>query len=84
MAQVEAILDLKRWGNGLGVRLPPVVARAAHLFVNQRVRVVVEAGLVIITPVACAGITLKQRLAMFDPARHGGEAMATKPLGVEI
>ena len=28
-------------------------------------------------------LTLEQRLARFDPARHGGEAMASEPLGQE-
>jgi antitoxin MazE len=38
----EAVLDIKQWGNNLGVRLPAAVARAAHLHVNQRVRISVE------------------------------------------
>jgi antitoxin MazE len=38
---------------------------------------------VIITPVENARLTLEQRLARFDPARHGGEAMRTTDLGVE-
>jgi antitoxin MazE len=83
MTQAEAVLDLKQWGNNLGVRLPAVVARAAHLHVNQRVRVAVEDGRVIITPVDDESLTLEQRLALFDPARHGGEVMATEPLGAE-
>jgi antitoxin MazE len=83
MTQAEAVLDLKQWGNNLGVRLPMVVARAAHLHVNQKVRVAVEDGRVIITPVEDASLTLEQRLALFDPARHGGEAMEAEPLGAE-
>ncbi len=34
----EAELDIKQWGNSLGVRLPVAVARAAHLHLDQRVR----------------------------------------------
>lgn len=84
MAPVEAILDLKQWGNNLGVRLPVNVARAAHLHVDQRVRVAVEQGHVVITPIDDAPLTLEQRLARFDPVRHGGEVMATdEPLGAE-
>lgn len=79
----EAVLDIKQWGNNLGVRLPAAVAREAHLHVHQRVRVSVEAGQVLITPVDQAPLTLAQRLALFDPARHGGEAMATALLGAE-
>lgn len=79
----EAILDIKHWGNNLGVRLPAAVARAANLHADQRVRVEVEAGRVIITPVADAPVTLEQRLARYDPARHGGEAMVSVAVGAE-
>ncbi len=79
----EAVLDIKNWGNNLGVRLPAAVARAAHLRADQRVRVAVEQGRVIITPVEDAPVTLEQRLARYDPARHGGEAMASAALGAE-
>lgn len=79
----EAVLDIKQWGNNLGVRLPAAVARAAHLHADQRVRVAVEKGRVVITPVADAPLTLEQRLALFDPARHGGEAMAGESVGAE-
>jgi antitoxin MazE len=40
----EAVLDIKQWGNNLGVRLPAVVAKAANLHVDQRVRLSVEDG----------------------------------------
>jgi antitoxin MazE len=80
----EAILDIKQWGNNLGVRLPAAVAREAHLHVDQRVRVSVEGAQVIITPFDDSRLTLEQRLAAFDPARHGGEQMGTtQTLGAE-
>ena len=79
----EAVLDIKQWGNSLGVRLPAAVARDAHLHVDQRVRVSVEGGQVVITPVTDASLTLEQRLARFDPVRHGGEVMASKNIGAE-
>lgn len=79
----DVTLDIKRWGNSLGVRLPAAVARAARLREDQRVRISVEGTRVVIEPLAQADDTLAARLARFDPARHGGEAMATGPLGVE-
>jgi antitoxin MazE len=79
----EVFLDIKRWGNNLGVRLPAAVARAAHLHADQRVRVSVEEGLIVIRPETEAVLSLEQRLAQFDPERHGGEAMATRPIGAE-
>ncbi|NNM69204.1 MAG: AbrB/MazE/SpoVT family DNA-binding domain-containing protein [Gallionella sp.] len=80
----EAVLDIKQWGNNLGVRLPVAVARAAHLYADQRVRVTVQGDQVIITPVVDAPLTLEQRLAQYDPERHGGEQMVTtQTLGAE-
>jgi antitoxin MazE len=80
----EVILDIKTWGNNLGVRLPAAIAREAHLSVNQRVRLSVVEGHVIIVPVLNEPLTLEERLANFDPARHGGEVMiAEQRLGAE-
>ena len=80
----EAVLDIKQWGNNQGVRLPAAVAREARLHVDQRVRVAVEGDQVVITPVDDSRLTLEQRLAAYDPKRHGGERMATtKTLGAE-
>ena len=70
----EVILDIKTWGNNLGVRLPAAIARAAHLHVNQRVKLSVVDNQVVITPVD-EPLTLEERLAKFDPVQHGGEVM---------
>lgn len=80
----EAVLDIKHWGNNLGVRLPVAIAQAAHLHADQRVSITVEGERVIITPIRDEAPTLSQRLARFDPERHGGEAMAAEArLGAE-
>lgn len=79
----DAVLDIKRWGNSLGVRLPASVARAACLSADQRVRLRVEDGRVIIEPQGRKPLSLAERLALFDPAVHGGEAMPTAPIGRE-
>ena len=79
----EAVLDIKHWGHNLGVRLPAAVARAAHLRADQRVRLTVEDGRVIITPFEAAPLTLAERLARFDPVRHGGEVMSDAAVGAE-
>jgi antitoxin MazE len=74
----EAVLDIKQWGNNLGVRLPAAVAREAHLHVHQRVRVTVEGDQVVIRPFDDTRLTLEQRVAAYDVKRHGGEQMVTK------
>jgi antitoxin MazE len=71
------VLDIKHWGNNLGVRLPAAIARAARLHADQRVSITVEGGSVIVTPLQDTPLTLEQRLARFDPEQHGGEAMPT-------
>ena len=79
----EAVLDIKKWGNNLGVRLPAAVARAAHLHVDQSVRISVEDRTIVIRPVEDDELSLEQRLARFDPARHGGEVMQSESIGAE-
>ena len=73
----EAILAIKRWGNSLAVRLPAVVAREARLEADLQVRITVENGRVVITPLLRENPSLEQRLARFDPQHHGGEAMTS-------
>jgi len=80
----DVVLDIKQWGNNLGVRLPAAVAREAHLKAHQSVRLTVVDGQIIITPIINKSLTLEQRLAAFDPKRHGGEEMmAQEKLGAE-
>ena len=71
----QAMLDIKKWGNNLGVRLPAAIAKAAHLRVDQRVKIEVVEGLITITPVLDVPLTLEQRLANYDAARYDGEVM---------
>ena len=68
-AVTETFLDIKHWGNNLGVRLPAAVARAARLQADQRVRISVEGERVIIERVQDTPLTLEQRLARFAPER---------------
>lgn len=75
MTRAEAVVGIKKWGNNLAVRLPGNVAKAAHLHAEQMVRVTVMEEGITITPVEGQELTLEGRLALFDPARHGGEAM---------
>lgn len=80
----EVILDIKQWGNNLGVRLPAAIAREAQVHADQQVKLTVSGGQIIITPVQDKPLTLEQRLAQFDPAKHGGEVMTPpEPLGAE-
>ena len=81
---VEAVLNIKKWGSSLGVRLPAAVAREARLHVDQSVRLSVDGDQVLITPVENSRPSLEQRLSTYDLKRHGGEQLSTRQkLGVE-
>lgn len=77
----QAILQVKHWGNSLGVRLPSAVAKLLHIHVNQQVKLTVEGDRIVIAPIK---ETLDEKLARFDQNRHGGEVMPVQaPLGAE-
>jgi len=46
----EAIPSIKQWGDDLVIRLPAAIVRKAHLRLNQRVIISVEADHGVITP----------------------------------
>lgn len=72
---MSKILTLQRWGSSLAVRIPATVARSAHFRVGQHV---------VVRPMGEPKLRLAQKLAAFNPVRHGGEAMATGRLGREV
>ncbi len=78
-----ATLTLQRWGNSLAVRIPAAVARSVRFKVGQPVEVSAQDSSVLVKPVGEPRLTLAQKLAAFDPARHGGEVMATGRVGSE-
>lgn len=79
----SATPTVQKWGNSLAVRIPAPVARFAHLRAGQPVEVSAEGSAVVVRPKGEPRLTLAQKLAAFDPARHGGEAMATAAIGNE-
>jgi antitoxin MazE len=79
-----AKLKVQRWGNSLAVRIPSAVARAAGLTAGLPVEVSSSDSAVLVTPIGEPRLTLAQRLALFDPVRHGGEAMPVAPVGKEV
>ncbi len=76
-------LTVQKWGNSLAVRIPAAIARSAHFHLGTPVEVAVESGNVVVRPTGEKKMTLDERLAHFNPQKHGGEAMATKPVGLE-
>jgi antitoxin MazE len=88
----EAIMDtaikveqtVQEWGNGLGVRITSPVAKAARFARGLPITVEVVEGGVLLRPAGEPKLTLAQMLKEFDPAVHGGEAMAIAPVGAEV
>jgi antitoxin MazE len=79
-----ATLTVQKWGNSLAVRIPSSIARSAGFKVGQPVKVSAQSSGVLVTLSGPLHLTLAQRLELFDPERHGGEAMATAPIGNEV
>jgi antitoxin MazE len=80
----SATLTVQQWGNSLAVRIPAAVARSARFKVGQPVEVSAHDDNVLVRSIGTPKLTLAQKLAAFDPALHGGESMATKPIGREL
>lgn len=79
-----ATLTLQQWGNSLAVRIPAAVARSARFKVGQPVEVSAQDSNVLVKAVGEPRLTLAQKLAAFDPVRHGGEAMVAGRVGKEV
>jgi len=71
-------------GNSFAVRIPATVARAAHFEVGQEVQVTADEAGVTVRSIGPRKLTLNEKLALFEPAKHGGEVMATGRVGVEV
>ncbi len=72
------------WGNGLGVRLTAPVAKAARFERGLPISVEVVEGGLFLRAVGAPQLSLAQKLKLFDPAIHGGEAMAAGRVGEEV
>lgn len=78
-----ATLTIQQWGNSLAVRIPAATARLARISVGQPVEVSAQDSNILVKVIGMPKLTLAQKLAAFDPERHGGESMALSPVGNE-
>ncbi len=75
---------IQQWGNSLALRIPKAFARQTKVKKGSRVRLVVERGRMIVTPVTTGKITLKSLLAKVTPENIHPETDWGKPVGKEI
>ncbi|MEO5922986.1 MAG: AbrB/MazE/SpoVT family DNA-binding domain-containing protein [Bryobacteraceae bacterium] len=79
-----SLLTVQKWGNSLAVRIPSAIAKSAGFKAGQPVQVSAQDSGVFVMRSGEPRLTLAQRLALFDPQRHGGEAMRSTPVGKEV
>lgn len=82
MTHKIATLTIQKWGNSLAVRIPAAVARSAHFYLGTLVELDAHDGSIVVKAIGQRS-NLDERLAAFDPIKHGGEAMAVKAAGLE-
>ena len=80
---LEAVMDIERWGDGLGVRIPPAIARAARLRRGAKVTLTLDEDRGVITVGRRNLMTLADRLARYDQKLHCGEVMVAPLAGAE-
>lgn len=84
MPTLAAKQNVQTWGNSLAVRLTSKIAHAAHFEEGQPLLVEVVSEGVLLRPIHTPRETLAQKLARFDPTKHGGEVMVSAPIGAEV
>ncbi len=74
---------IQKWGNSQAVRLPRAILEMAEIHENDRVKIKVENGMIIINPVK-KHKTLEERLAGYKGDYQCSEWNTGKPLGKEV
>jgi len=74
---------IRKWGNSRAVRLPKAVLEMADLHENDRVKIKVQDGKLIISPVK-KHKTLEERIAGYKRDYQCSEWNTGKPAGKEV
>ncbi len=82
-SEVTVDATVNQWGNSLAVRLGKAVATVAGAAEGSPIRVSARPGQIVID-VGPRVPSLEEMLASYKPEKHGGEAMAFKPVGREV
>lgn len=81
---VKVTLIVQQWDDGVALCIPAASARAARFSVGQTVEVSLKKSSVVVRSTGTLTLSLAQKLEAFDLAEHGGEAMVTARVGVEL
>lgn len=83
---VRAIMDtvIRKWGNSPAVRLPTTVLKAAGYRLEQKVKLVVKRGQIVIQPSTKIEFDLQELVQGITPANSHDEADFGKPVGKEM
>jgi antitoxin MazE len=82
-AAVKARVQIAKWGNSQGVRLPKEVLKQAHLREGDELTVRVENGRIALEP-AAPEITLEKLVAGITPRNRHREQDWGAPVGNEV
>ena len=72
---IKTTLTLRQWGKSIAVCIPSRIAKSVGLAVGQPVEISVNEVGILVKAAGKPTLTLTQKLAAFDPATHGGEAI---------
>ncbi len=75
---------VQKWGNSLAVRIPKSLALESHLGQNTLVEMSLEAGKIVLVPIAPAELTLDQLLERVTPDNLHGETKTGEAVGQEV
>lgn len=75
---------IQKWGNGLAVRIPSIVARHANIDKNMTVEMSLNKGSIIITPVSAPQYTLEELLSGVSENNLHAEFSTGDPAGEEV
>ena len=75
---------VQKWGNSLAVRIPKSLALESQLGQNTLVEMSLEAGKIVLVPLAPAELTLDQLLENVTPDNLHGETETGEAVGHEV
>jgi len=75
---------VQQWGKSLALRIPKAFAQQTMVRKGSPVRLTVERGRMVVTPMEARNLSLKKLLARMNPTNVHAETDWGPPLGKEI